>query len=148
MYNKADNFRHYITFDSLCNVIQNKKKVSKNSRTYAGWAKEFFEDVSKSIESMLNPPEEGGYYFMEPPIKEVFARCGKDISRMSAGEINEMGQNFQVISNNLEEMMQDEAVFYETPKAKETSDFLSKLIPKNIGFCAYDLFGDFNSEED
>jgi hypothetical protein len=141
-----DDFRHYVTFHSICDTIQNKRELSENSRVYFKWAQEFFSDISKSLDSMLNPPKEGGYYFMEPSIKEVFANYGEDITKMSGQKIHEMKQNFQEISNNLEKLELDSATFYKTPQAEKTLSVLRKMLPKDFGFSAYDLFGDIGGD--
>jgi hypothetical protein len=143
-----DKVRHYVTLHSLCEIIQNNGELGPNSKIYIKWAREFFGEISKTLVSMLNPQDGGGYYFMEPPITDVFANYGKDISKMSVHEIEDMKKNFESISNNLEKFEVDASGFYKTQEAKKTFNFLIKLLPKDVGFSAYDLFGEPTLEGD
>lgn len=132
-----DNFRHNISFHSLCDIIQREGSLDESSRVYVKWAKEFFNEITKSLDSMLNPREKGGYYFMEPSLKKILEIYGKDTSKISGGEIAEIRQNFGMVLTKLENLETDASNFYKSGDSEYTFNFLKKLLPRNGGFSEY-----------
>lgn len=136
-----DEWRYNVSMHSLCDVIQKRESLTGNNKIYINGVKEFFSDVAKSLDSMLNPQEGGGYFFMEPSLKKVIEVYGKDTSNISGGELTEIKQNFDSMLSNLENLENDSSDFYESEGSEFTFNFLKKLLPRNGGFAEYSKRG-------
>jgi hypothetical protein len=136
-----DEWRYNVSMHSLCDAIQKRESLSGNNKVYIEGVKELLGNVTKALDSILNPQTDGGYFFMEPSLKKVIEVYGKDISKMPVNEITQIRQDFGEALHNLENLENDSSDFYESGNGKFTFNFLKKLLPRNGGFSEYSQRG-------
>lgn len=140
---RFDDFKHDITFTSLCNIIQRKQELNSTSKMYIEWAENFFMEVSKSLDSILNPKENEGYYFMDPSLVEVINAYGMNTHDLSQTDLSNLKKEFNLISSKLNNFKTDASAFYKTKEAEETLNFMSKFTCLSKGdYSTKDLDGD------
>lgn len=142
-----DDFKHNLTFHSLCDIIERKNQLDKKSRIYVDWAEDFFKEILKSVDSILEPREGEGFYFMEPPLKRIIEIYNEGNPNFIDGNLlKKLKEDSNLVINRLENFKKDELAFYKTNDAGETFNFLRKFIPRYGGFSEYtkrdDLDGD------
>jgi hypothetical protein len=142
-----DDFKHNITFHTLCDLIQRKRQLDKSSRIYVEWAQEFFKEILKSIDSILEPREGEGFYFMEPPLKSIIKNYNIENSVINVDLLSKLKNDMNSIVNNLENFKKDENSFYKTKEAGETFNSLIKFLPKHGGFSEYYINKDLDGDD-
>jgi hypothetical protein len=120
-----DDFRHYVTFHSICYNIEKKENLNSNSQIYIQWAKDYFSDVTKSLDSMIDP--EVGYYFT-PHLLDLIKVDHKK-KRFSKQDASKMKLKINSLIDKLDKMKEDPDKFYKTKDSKEVFDFFKKIVP-------------------
>lgn len=119
-----DEFKHNIAFHSICYNIERKEKLNPNSQIYIQWAKEYFLDITKSLDSMIDP--EGDYYFT-PHILDII-KVNHKKKRFSKEDASKMKVKINSLIDKLDKMNEDSDKFYKTKDSKEVFNFFNKII--------------------
>ena len=123
-----EDFKYNLVFNNIYHIIMRRKRnLSENSKIYIDLAKELFQNVTKSLDSILDTSKDSSYHFT-PHLKEIIECAGKDTSKMSSQEIIKVKEKVSSIINNLDNLKKDPHKFYGTKDSKEILSLSDKLI--------------------
>jgi len=122
-----EDFKYNLVFNNIYHIIMRRKRnLSENSKIYIDLAKELFQSVTKSLDSILDTDKDKPYH-IPPHLKEIIECTGKD-SLINPQEVIELKEKFSLIVNNLDNLKKDPQKFYGTKDSTEILDISSKLI--------------------
>jgi hypothetical protein len=123
-----ENLKYLIAFNSICYRIKGNMYINENSKRYINLAKEFFQIVTKSLDSILDSDKEKAYH-IAPHLSKIINNCGKNSSNLSSKDVEELKDRFSSIPNKLDNLKTNPNEFYKTKDSEEIFNLLSKLIP-------------------
>lgn len=127
---RFDDFKHDITFESLLDLIDRRGNFDKESSLYIEWAEKFFNDLSDSLEKILNPKNEERYYSLEPNIMEIIGDINKKRGGFSCIDLMELKNDFNYLSFSLKNLKENPLKFYKSNEFEKTRECISKYISK------------------
>ena len=132
-----DDCRREVSFKDICYLIQNKVELNNSSKAYIKEIEQFFRNASKSIDLILNPGEDGGYYCMSPLLKKIIETYQQSPFIVSQRNLSELKKEFDLISFNLSNLKKNPYKFYETIDSKKTFNILNEYSKKLKRFNEY-----------
>lgn len=123
-----EDFKYNIAFSNICYNLNKKLSLNENSKKYIGLAKEYFDNVGKSLDSILSLKDNEGY-FVTPHLKEVIECSGRTTSNIQLEDISKLKEEVLLLSNKLDNLKTNSQDFYKTKDSEDLLKFLSKLIP-------------------
>jgi len=122
-----EDLKYNIAFSSIYNIIREKRRnLSAHSKTYIEQAKELFQSVTKSLDSILDTDKTKAYHITSH-LMEIIEYFGKDTSKMSSQEAIELKERVSSIIDNLDNLKKNPNEFYETKDSKEILSLSDKL---------------------
>lgn len=127
---RLEDFKYNIVFNNIYSIIlKRKRNLSENSKIYIDWAKELFQSVTKSLDSILDTSKDSSYHFT-PHIMEIIEYIRKDTSKMSSQDAIELKGKVSLIINSLDDLKKNPNKFYESKYSEDLltlSDELSSM---------------------
>jgi hypothetical protein len=130
-----NNFRYNIALTNICYNIKGRLNLSENSKIYIDWTKELFQNVTKSLDSIVSLKEDEGY-FITPHLTDIInIYLGDNNSRsFLLSDVEKLRESFQLMSNKLDNMKTNPHKFYKTKDSEEIFNFLDKLSASFLKF--------------
>ncbi|MCX6750677.1 MAG: hypothetical protein NTZ83_04425 [Candidatus Pacearchaeota archaeon] len=125
-----DQFAFEIAFNHVCYLIENKSNLNNNSEIRIEQAKQYFQSAKTSLDSIVKSGYE--YSSQTPYLKEIIKYCGKDISKISSKDVNELKGELSSVLNKLDNLKKNPQEFYKTDDSEELFGFLTGLMPFRI----------------
>lgn len=127
MENDFDNMKLNIISDNVLYLIKNKNEnISETSKLYLGWAKDYFKDVGKSIDSILDFDDEKGYYFVSNS-KKIFLILNNNVKPRDYFDAEKIKYNADSIIGGLDFLLNSPGKFYESKISKNLFDYFLKM---------------------
>lgn len=124
---EEDDFKYHIVFKSICYNLKGKLDLSENSKKYIDQAKELFQSVIKSLDSMLDNSEDSTYHFT-PHLKEIIKYSWQKLPKTQE-EIEKLKEKCFLVINNLDNLKKNPHEFYKTKDSKKILSLSDKLGP-------------------
>ena len=123
-----DNLRLNIAFRDVQHLIENKENnLSQSSEVYIGWAKEYFQNATKSIDSMLNF-ESSETYFITPHLLEIIRSFKENENSDSIQKAKEIRTKFNYIIKSLDSLKENPREFYNTKDSEVILNYFNNFI--------------------
>jgi hypothetical protein len=122
-----EDFHYNIAFNSICYNIKGKLNLTETSKIYIEWAKEYFENVKKSLDSILNPQTK--MFHITPHLKEVLECSKKYREKISLDEVKRFREKIISLDKNLSRLSKNPQKFYNTKDSEEVFNFINKIVP-------------------
>lgn len=130
-YSKTqEQFGFELAFNHINFLIERKKHLTKNSRVYIQWAKDYLQSATKSLDSMIDNEKYESYHFT-PYLAELIESVGKKKEGFSKNDALEVKDKLSSLMVNLDNLKKNPYKFYSTNASKETSDFFKKFLPNS-----------------
>ena len=135
----VESFKDESAFNSVVYSITNRRTdFSETALIYLDETKEFFGNIVKSLESIIDKKK----YFIVEDLSKLLKLAGYKCSNPSKKDIKKMADGFRNTINQLDELRQNPNEFYRTKEAHELSIFCEKirdlhtkrLYPNNIEY--------------
>ena len=124
---KSDDFKYNIVFKSIYYNILKKKDLSENSKRYVGWAKELFQSVTKSLDSIISTDSNEAYHFT-PNLTKII-KCSEGKLPKTPKDVKKLKEKFSLVISNLDNLKKDPHKFYETKESDKMLNLINKLSP-------------------
>ena len=114
-----------IAMNHVNSLIERRTNLTKNSGTYLSWVKDYLE----SIKGYLNAVAEGREknHSFTPYLEEAIKYAGKEKESLSKEEALEIITKFDLLSENVDKLKKNPAVFYNTKAATDMLEFFSNF---------------------
>ncbi len=113
-----DNLRLDLAFNNVIYLIENKNtNLSRSSKVYIGWAKQYFQNATKSIDSMLSL-ESSESYFITPHLLEIIKHFKENVNSDSIQKAKSIRTEFNYIIKSLDSLKENPEKFYNTENSQ------------------------------
>ena len=113
-----DNLRLDLAFNNVIYLIENKNtNLSRSSKVYIGWAKQYFQNATKSIDSMLSL-ESSESYFITPHLLEIIKHFKENVNSDSIQKAKSIRTEFNYIIKSLDSLKENPEKFYTTENSQ------------------------------
>jgi len=117
-------FEDELVFNSIVYAITNRRTdFSETALIYLDETKEFFGNIVKSLESIIDEKK----HFIFEDLCKMLKLAGYKCSNFSKKDIKKMTDNFRNTINQLDELRQNPQEFYRTKDAHKLSIFCEKI---------------------
>lgn len=128
-----NNFKLEVALDYVCCLIEKERVISKKSEKYIGYAKEFCNEVKKSLDSIIHPEQHEKYHLIDN-LKEIIQAYGKNPS--NSEHLNELKNNFSSAVIQLDGLRSYPKKFYNTENSRELFNLFNQV--KNVFAANYE----------
>jgi len=128
--NSAEKFGYELIFNSIVYAITHRRTdFSETALIYLDDAKEFFSDVIKGLESVLDKPTEGYYHFKKggQKLSEIIELAGYNSKNASQKDVRNMIKGFKAKREQLSQLRQNPQEFYNSEDSKKLLSLSEKI---------------------
>ena len=130
--NFLQNLKLNITFYNVKYLIENKKSdLGKNSKVYIEWAREYFQNATRSIDSMLDF-ESSGSYHITPHLLEIIKYFKENENPNSVQRAKNIRTKFNYIIKSLGNLKESPKEFYKGEDAPIMLDYFNNFVDVTI----------------